>query len=279
MLQYRPGHPGHRWSVPRHRLLALVLGASGLAVILGAGIGLSAYHLAHPSGGRSTSGPGTSSSGHRSPQVSAAVARARDALAARKMPDTGTGHEWDWPDVSTQDPGPAIQLPPSRGVDALGVPIGFPQTPQGALAQLAGIDAAALRSASLPRVRALITVWAAPGGPTARSWSGVAAMAGLLESAGLSGAGSPALQVRARPAMGLIKGQIGDDFVVACIDFAVDISYRGDPTATVSVDCQRMLWQQDRWVIGPGAEPAQATQVWPDTDAAIKAGFRDLNQT
>ena len=122
----------------------------------------------------------------------------------------------------------------------------------------------------------MITAWADPGGPSARSWSGVAAMASLLGSAGLPGSGSPDLRIGVRAAMGLIKGRIGDDFVVPCVDLGIDIAYAGATTTTVSVDCQRMLWQDGRWVIGPGPEPAPAPQAWPDTDAAINAGFRDL---
>jgi hypothetical protein len=100
-------------------------------------------------------------------------------------------------------------------------------------------------------------------------------MTSLLESAGLSSAGSPDLAVRATPAMGLIKGRVGDDFVVACVDFSIDITF-GGTTPTASADCQRMLWQDGRWLIGPGAEPAPVSPVWPGTDAALETGFRNL---
>jgi hypothetical protein len=275
MLDYRPTRRTNVAEVPRRRIVALIAGAAGLGMVLVAGLALSANHVMHRATGTS---PGMASSPARggSSGEDAAIMRARDELAARPMPDVGTGHEFGWPDLSTRDPGPPIQLPPAQGVDGLGVAFGFPQTPQGAMAQLAAIDTAALQSAALPKARAVITAWAAPGGPTARSWSGIRATASLLESAGLPGAGSSSLDVRVTPAMGLIKGQVGNDFVVACIDASVDITYQGHSTTTVVADCQRLLWQDRRWVIGPGAEPAAAPQVWPDTDAAIDAGFRDL---
>jgi hypothetical protein len=274
MLQYRPAPQIPPPSTSRRRVIALMVGAGGLAVLLLAGLVLSLYHLVHQP--TSTSTPTPSSPVTSGPSGgSAAVARARDELAARAMPETGTGHEYGWPDLSTRDPGPPIVLPRPRGVDEFGVAHGFPRTPEGALAQLAAIDTAALQSGSLPGVRAVIAAWAAAGGPTARTWSGVRAMRSLLDSAGLSGAGSPNLTVTLTPAMGLIKGRVGDDFVVACVDFSVDITY-GGTTTTAMVDCQRMLWQGGRWVIGPGAEPAPASQVWPGTDAALDAGFRDL---
>jgi hypothetical protein len=39
-----------------------------------------------------------------------------------------------------------------------------------------------------------------------------------------------------------------------------------------------MLWSGDRWLIGPGREPAEAPSVWPGTNAAIDAGYRELQQ-
>jgi hypothetical protein len=36
------------------------------------------------------------------------------------------------------------------------------------------------------------------------------------------------------------------------------------------------VWAGDRWMIGPGSEPADAASVWPDTDQAISVGYRDL---
>jgi hypothetical protein len=269
MLHYRPNRLSPR---PRRRALALAVGAAGLIALIITGTVLSLLHSFTGTPGAARSSAPTQG---RTSQVSATEARARDALAERAMPDTGTGHEFGWPQLSSRTPGTPIELPVPTRVDPLGVASGFPQTPQGALAQLAAIDTAALESGSLPGVRAVISAWAAAGGPTSQTWSGVTAMTSLLESAGLSGAGSPRLRVDVTAAMGLIKGRVGTDFVVACADFSIDITYRGS-TTTATVDCQRMLWQQGRWLIGPGREPAQASPVWPDTDAAFDAGFRDL---
>ena len=43
-------------------------------------------------------------------------------------------------------------------------------------------------------------------------------------------------------------------------------------------DCQRMAWAPSagRWLVGPGVEPAPAPSIWPGTDAAIDAGWKDL---
>ena len=149
-----------------------------------------------------------------------------------------------------------------------GVPTGFPHTPAGALAQLAAIDQTAMQSGTLSGVRAVIEQWSSPGGPTAQSWSGVAAMADFLSSAGLSGAGSAQLAMVVTPVMGLVKGSVGPDFVVPCVDFQFDVTL-SSTQHVAEADCERMVWQGQRWVIGPGAEPADPPSVWADTDTAI----------
>ena len=277
MLHHRPAPPPNS----RRRLIALLIGVTGLSLILLSGLLLTVLHSSLLSSTRRADpdpSDHTVTAPGRPGPVSAAVARARDELAARPMPDTGTGREYGYPQVSTRDPGEPLVLPTGRGPDGLGVETGYPRTPEGALAQLGSIDVAALQSGSLPGVRAVIRAWAAPGGPTAQSWSGVDAMADLLAGRGLSGAGSAALSIRVTPAMGLIKGVVGDDFSVVCVDFSIDVSLATTSHNAV-VDCQRMLWQDGRWVIGPGREPAPAVSVWPDTDAAFEAGYRDLSQT
>lgn len=287
MRRHRAGFHSTRRDTPRwsrRRMTALVLGASGLVAVLLWGLALTLMSVLHSS---TTSGqtdiPVTS--GRSRPDGSPArsaqeIEAARDELAARPMPKTKTPvsdvyRPWEPAPLSTRAPGEPIVLPPGRGMDQLGVSTGYPRTPEGALAQLAAIDQAAMQSGSLPGVRAVISRWAAPGGPTATSWTGVKAMTGLLDSAGLSAAGSPSLNVVFTPAMGLVKGTVGDDFAVVCVDFAVDITLDLTRSAALA-DCQRMLWQDGRWVIGPGSEPAEVTSVWPGTDAALEVGFRDL---
>ena len=100
-------------------------------------------------------------------------------------------------------------------------------------------------------------------------------MASLLSAAGLSDAGSPQLAIVVRPAMGLIKGTVSPDFVVVCVNLEFTVTV--ERTSRIAIaDCQRMAWAGDRWVVGPGAEPAPAPSVWPGTDAAVAAGWRDL---
>ena len=196
-----------------------------------------------------------------------------DALAAAPMPTADPDDALPGP-VSKQAAS-VLELPRATGVGPADVPTGFPRTPEGALAELAAIDVTAMQSGSMDGVRQVIAGWAAPGGPTPETWSGVDGMASLLSAASLSGAGSPQLAIVVRPVMGLIKGTVGEDFAVVCVNFEFTVTV--EQTSRIAIaDCQRMAWVGDRWVIAPGEEPAPAPSVWPGTDAAIAAGYRDL---
>ena len=197
----------------------------------------------------------------------------RDSLAATPMRSVPLSAALPQA-VSVRAPGVIILPRPTR-IGPVGVLTGYPHTPQGALAQLAALDKAAMQPANLGAARAVIAAWAAPGGPTPESWSGVKAMADFLTALGMSGGGSPDLALVVTPLMGLVKGTVGPDFVVACVDFEFDATVQMTLRVAVA-DCQRMVWQGDRWVVGPGEEPARAPSVWPDTDTAIDAGYLDL---
>ena len=145
--------------------------------------------------------------------------------------------------LSVRDPG-AIVLPASTSTGPVGIPSGFPHTPEGALAQLAAIDADVLTNASVDHARQVITAWAAPGGPNAESWTGVQAIAGFLSAANLSPAGpagGSGLVVRATPLMGMVKATDGPDWAVVCVDFEVDATLKASGQVAVA-DCQRMAW-------------------------------------
>jgi hypothetical protein len=175
-------------------------------------------------------------------------------------------------------------LPPATATGPAHVPTGFPHTPAGALAQLAAIDQVAIQSGSLDTARVVISGWALPGGPTGSTWSGVRALITLFNEAGLSGGGSPQLALVLTPLMGQIKGSVGPDFVIPCVDFELDVTLQ-QTARGATADCQRMVWQVDpaapggkggRWQIGVGPEPATPPSVWPDTALAIQVGYHDL---
>ncbi|CCH89137.1 conserved exported protein of unknown function [Modestobacter italicus] len=264
-----------RWSLPR--LVALLVAAAGTVLLLIAGLVIAVTHALHPSEGRAASRPTTDpavTTAAPDPVGTTSAREAEELLAARPMPAvplsaSRPGH------VSERDPGPPIVLPPATEVGPAGVPTGFPHTPEGAMAQLAAIDQTAMQSGSMNGARAVISAWAVPGGPSTTSWSGVQAMRTVLSAAGLSGGGSPELAIVFTPLMGQIKGVVGPDFVVPCVDFELDLTLNQTARGGIA-DCQRMVWRTDRWLIGAGAEPAVPPSVWPGTDLAIEVGYRDL---
>lgn len=205
--------------------------------------------------------------------TSSASGTRQDALAAASMPTADPDDALPGP-VSNQAAA-VLEVPRATGVGPADVPTGLPRTPEGALAQLAAIDVTAMQTGSMHGVRRVIAEWAAPGGPTPETWSGVDGMASLLSAAGLSGAGAPQLAIVVRPVMGLIKGTVGPEFAVVCVTLEFTVTV--EQTSRIAIaDCQRMAWNGDRWVIGAGSEPAPAPSIWPGTDAAIAAGWRDL---
>jgi hypothetical protein len=268
-MRGRPEHESDglpEWSSARLLAVALLSALAALAVLVGVVLAVVAA--------LGDDEPAAPPAGREAPAPSVTASR-QDALAAAPMPAADPGDALPGP-VATQA-ADVLEVPRATGVGAAGVPTGFPRTPEGALAQLAAIDVTAMESGSMAGAREVITAWAAPGGPTAQTWSGVRGMARLLSAAGLSSAGSPELAIVVRPVMGLVKGTVGPDFAVVCVDHEFTVTVQR--TARIAIaNCQRMAWTGERWVIGPGAEPAPAPSIWPGTEAAIAAGYRELRR-
>ncbi len=272
-----PSGPDTAGTWSREKIVALLAGGAVVFALLGVGLALALVDLVRGSDvGASEDRPAAPAAGHAGQTAADAGPPAtRDEIAGRAMPQVPESASRPSA-ISLADPGPPIVLPPATGLGPAGVPTGFPRTPEGALAQLAALDAAALSSGSVAGARAVIDGWVLPGGPTTTSWSGVRAMAGLLDAAGVAG-GSGQLAVVATPAMGLIKGTDGPDFVVPCVDFAIEVTVNTTARGAIA-DCQRMVWSDQRWMIGPGPEPADAPSVWPGSELSVTVGYRDLRR-
>lgn len=252
--------PQTEWT---RRRLQILLGAI-VAVVLAVAAG-GVWSVASMLSGGSAAGDSTDGSAQS----------AQDQLANKQLPDAPL--EAAQPGNLSSGKTGTIQIPVPMEVGPVGVATGFPHTPEGALSQLAAIDTTALTSASVRVAQEVITEWAAPGGPTAETWSGVMGLAALLESAGMSSDGSGSITIGAEPKMGFIKGTVGEEFVIPCIDFIVTATMStGQPQQVAVADCQRMVWQDDRWVIGPGEEPAAAPSLWPGSQDSFDAGYQWL---
>lgn len=209
------------WS--RHQLLAMLTGVAAMVVLLVVGLVLAVVHALRPGGNpagslagkphgvvgtgivQSVRGDGVDPQAGQSDSP-ADSPTLRDQLASRPLPAVPESASHPSA-VSLADPGAPWLLPAATRTGPAGVPTGFAQTPQGAMAQLAAIDTAALSSASLAGARAVITGWAAPGGPTASSWSVIRAIAALLSETDLSG-GTRQLAVLPTPLSGPSQRQL-----------------------------------------------------------------------
>ena len=166
-----------------------------------------------------------------------------------------------------------IHIPQPRSLGEAQVATGFPRSTEGALGQLIAIDRRAIESGSVVTAQDVIAAWAAPGGPTPTTWSGVAGVQSLLESAGLPANGSTELAIQLQPAMGLVQ----DETSTVCVDFILSVTVRGGEPARIAVaDCQRMTWTGDRWVIASGDEATPTPSLWPGSQASYDAGYQWL---
>lgn len=294
MLGRRRGkqeRPAPQWS--RDKMLALLIGAGVGCLVLVAGLVLFVVHEVNPTrdggtqhnttanGGSTTTGEGGGGSG------GSYAADPRDTLAAKAMPSVSDDASHPSA-VSAANPG-VIALSAATATGPAQVPTGFPHTPAGAIAQLAAIDQVAFQSGSLTQARAVIAGWGMPGGPTGSNWSLVQGMAELFNQMGVAGSGSGQLALVLTPLMGQVKGSVGPDFTISCVDFELDVTLQ-QTARGADADCQRMVWNPapagssaygsagGRWMIGAGFEPATAPSVWPATDLAIAVGYRDLRQ-
>ncbi len=266
------------------RLGAVIFGAAVLVVAFVTGLVLSVHYAIsdherakgghrHSSTSRaSTASPGRSASGQ---QI------AEDSLAMRPMmqfsaADAQAGQ------LSATAPG-SLAVPAATRTGPQNVPTGFPHTPEGALAQMAVIDMTALQSKQLAAARQIIASWAAPVGPTGGSWDRVKVLATLMNDGELSDGDASLWSLQLTPVMGLIKGSVGPDFVVPCVDYELRLTINDITSPGYALGgCARMRWvggAEGQWKVAAGRDGQQtaiAPSVWPDTDNAIKAGYKDL---
>lgn len=266
--------PDTEWT--RHRLqVALCLVALVTAALVGGGV----WSLTSMISGSPQGAPASEGGDHQKAQAGRGTTtpqQLRHDLAARALPRAP--EEAAQPGALSTARGDALEVPAPTSIGHAGVASGFPHTPEGALGQLAAIDTAALGSASVSVAQDVIDGWAMPGGPTSETWSGVEGLAALLGSAGMSADARDSIQLSVEPTMGFIKGTVGDDFVVPCIDMVITATAgsSAQPQQVAVSDCQRMTWTGDRWLVDAGPEPAPAPSLWPGTQASLDAGYRWL---
>jgi hypothetical protein len=254
--------PRSAWSRQR---LAVVLGLGVVvALMVLAGLGLTLYQLvvAQKVEVDAVAGDLPSASTDR-----------RDEIAAAPMAEVPQDAGFT-PDPALS-PAPPILIPiATHGRGSAGVATGFPHTPEGAVAQLAAIEQTVLDAMSLPVTEEVREAWALPGAPTLEDWEMTGNVRAFLRSGHQGGQEKDVTTVvTATPAMALVKGTDGPDWVVACVLLDIEVSIRTDARMGYG-HCSRMQWADSRWQIAPGAAPAKAPSAWPGSVAAVEAGWR-----
>jgi len=197
-------------------------------------------------------------------------AEVRDQIATAQMASVE-------PAAATQPdpaltPAASIHLPASVvGRGPAGVQV-YGHTPEAAVAQLAAIDVAILDAMDIAYTGEVHKAWVMPGGPPLENWDLATNVAAFLRGARQGSVKDAATTVSAVPVGGMVKGTDGPDWVVTCVLL--------DVRATIQTDyrmgwghCARMQWSDGRWQIGPGTPPAAAPSAWPNSKAAVAAGW------
>jgi hypothetical protein len=206
-------------------------------------------------------------SGQASGQV-----QGRDAIAAAPLPSVDPSVAFQ-SDPSLKQAG-SIEVPGAvNGRGPAGVATGFPHTAGGAVGQLGAIESAVIEAMDLGYTREVHGQWVMAGGPSFEAWSQTAVVRSFLAGGAQSGQGKDVTtMVTAQPVAAMVKGVDGPDWVLACVLMDVKASIKTDARAGYGT-CARMQWSGDRWLIGAGAEPAQAPSTWPGSQAAVDVGW------
>ncbi|WP_232550081.1 hypothetical protein [Propioniciclava soli] len=249
------------WS--RERLLAMLLVGVVAVVVLLAGLGVAVWQAV------TGSSPQASASVGGGDAAAASASVERDRIAASPMLAVSRDDATRGAPALAQPA--AITIPEPAVLDGpAGVPTGFPQTPEGAVGQLAQIEATVLDSMSMDTVRAVHAAWVREGGPLVGEWVLTRSVQSFIRG---SGADGQAAVVKATPAAAQVKGVDGPDWVVACVLLDVDASLHAKARVGFG-HCERMAWVEGRWVIDAGSPPAWAPSTWPGSQKAADAGWR-----
>jgi hypothetical protein len=266
--------------IERRRARLCLAGLTAGALLAGLLIALLIAELesAHPS----TSLPGTTTPGDGGWDWSG-----ENALASRPMPylplQAAAPQTLTTPAPGTQKP--PLDLPAPRTAGGW-IATGFPDTPQGALAQLIALDTQGLRGADpavYQRAYASLSVPGSPAPETAR-------LSGYLvdtrTSAKIAPTGPVAdLSFSFAPTHGLVKGVLDDGrYTVVCVLGEYTADYQGRMVSVGLGDCQAMRFLPDatsptagNWRISPGPAAAPAPDAWPGSQDALTVGYQEIS--
>ena len=196
----------------------------------------------------------------------------RDRIAAAPMASVDPQAAFN-PDPATTGTG-SIRVPaPTIVAGPAGVADGFPQTPEGAVGQLAAIEQRVLEAMSIPVTREVHDAWVRPGGPSFAEWGLTGNVTSFLTHAYQGGQEKDLTTlIAAAPAAGQVKGSDGPTWTLACVLLDVQAWIKTESRMGYGF-CSRMEWIEGRWQVAAGTAPATAPSAWPGSKAAVAAGW------
>lgn len=202
---------------------------------------------------------------------------AEDVLANRPLPQLPL--EAAVPqEVTTARVGERVTLPKASEVDDHGIVRGFPDTPEGALAQLAALDEAAMHGVDPSVVNRVYREFSWPGAPEPALSVLHQTAASLRAHAGLPETG-PSLTAEYSVTHGFIKGVTdGGRFALVCVLGELAAHHQEASAAAGLGDCQAMRFAIGQWRISPTARAAEAPNAWPGSAYAVRAGYREVRR-
>ncbi|MEU6643097.1 hypothetical protein ABZ863_11155 [Saccharomonospora sp. NPDC046836] len=247
------------------------------AVVVAAGAASVAYLSTRDAGTADRPSTPTAPAHTEAHQQSRDATEVERALAARPMLELPPDAAQPQP-LTTQTAEPDIKLPPPATTVGAWIPGGFPDTPEGALAQLKVLNETALRGGDPDVYGRAYTALALRGAPPVEGSGLHTLLSRFRQSAGLSaGQLTQGLTVSYDVTHGLIKGSADvGRFTVVCTLGQLRFDYKGHSTAFGIGDCQALRWTGTSWRIGPGSRAAYAPAAWPGSVDSVKAGYRAL---
>jgi hypothetical protein len=181
-------------------------------------------------------------------------------------------------ELTTQSAGPDLTLPAPSTVVGRWIPEGFPQTPEGALAQLKALNETGTRGGDPTTYARAYNETALSGAPAVVDSGLHTVLSRFRTRANIPvGEPKPGLAVTYDVTHGLIKGSTdGGRYVVVCTLGQLTFDFESRTTSFGVGDCQAMRWTGTAWRISPGARAAYASSAWPGSLDSVKAGYRAL---
>lgn len=202
---------------------------------------------------------------------------AENALAQRPMLQLPVQEAMQQP-LSAGPAGDPLTVPSPHDTQNRWIPGGFPPTPEGAVGQLQALTEQALAGADPAVTDRAERELSEPGAPDPASSTPTNAAASLRSAARLPDTGAvPGLVAHYKVTDGLVKGTSDNGrFVVACVLGELSADYQGRSGNAGLGVCEAMRWVDGQWRIAPTVRAAPATNAWPGSDAAVRAGYREL---